>query len=183
MAGLRFRMNWDKAVEGVHYLASIHPGITPYYVAKVFFFADREHLADWGRPICGDSYVAMEHGPVPSGIYDLVKRDEFLDDNIVAEFDRRVRVEGRALFAKALFNSVSLSQSDMDYLSAAERIYAHMSFEALREHVHRDPAWKDAWDNRLGRVAPIDMEKMLDANLPDREALLNEIRDKAAYAR
>lgn len=182
MASLRFRMNWTKAIEGVHFLASIHPGITPYYLAKVFFFADKEHMVDWGRPICGDRYVAMEHGPVPSGIYNLVKRDEFLDDDIIAEFDRRVRLEDRAMFERVSFNAVALSRSDMEYLAQAERIYTHMSFAALREHVHRDPAWRDAWDNRFGLVAPMDMEKMLDENLPDRDEVLKELSDKAAYA-
>jgi uncharacterized phage-associated protein len=37
------------------------------------YFADRKHLEKYGRFICGDSYVAMKHGPVPSEIYDILK--------------------------------------------------------------------------------------------------------------
>lgn len=111
MTALQFKMNWAKAVEAIHFVASIHPGITPYYIAKLFYFADKAHLADWGRSICGDDYVAMEHGPVPSGVYDLVKRDEFLEDDIIAEFDRRIRSENRSLYSRVEFNEVSLSRS------------------------------------------------------------------------
>jgi uncharacterized phage-associated protein len=39
---------------------------------KMLYMADRECLADVGRPITGDAAVAMENGPVLSGIYDLV---------------------------------------------------------------------------------------------------------------
>lgn len=182
MATLQFKMNWAKAVEAIHFLASIHPGITPYYIAKVFYFADKAHLADWGRPICGDDYVAMQYGPVPSGIYDLVTRNVFLDDDIIAEFDCRVGEENRTLHSKIPFNGVSLSPSDIEYLRNAEKIYAHMAFAALRERVHRERAWSDAWEARQGNAARMDMSKMLDEDLPERDSIIEEIKDKAAYS-
>ena len=30
-------------------------------------------MAEWGRPIIGDTYIAMDAGPVPSRIYDMLK--------------------------------------------------------------------------------------------------------------
>jgi uncharacterized phage-associated protein len=42
-------------------------------VLKLLYIADRESLAETGRPITGDQVVAMKLGPVLSGIYDLVK--------------------------------------------------------------------------------------------------------------
>src|SRR6266478_244365 len=39
---------------------------------KMLYIADRESLADVVRPITGDAAVAMENGPVLSGVYDLV---------------------------------------------------------------------------------------------------------------
>jgi uncharacterized phage-associated protein len=182
MTTLQFKMNWTKAVEAIHFVVSLHPGITPYYLVKIFYFADKAHLADWGRPICGDDYVAMEHGPVPSGIYDLVKRDVFLDDDIIAEFDHRVREEGRALHPEIPFDRVSLSPSDVECLQNAEKIYAHMSFGALREHVHHERAWADAWETRQGLAARMDMAKMIDEDVPDRDGIIEEIKAKAAYA-
>jgi uncharacterized phage-associated protein len=40
---------------------------------KILYFAEREHLATWGRPITGDFFIAMQYGPVPSHIYDMIK--------------------------------------------------------------------------------------------------------------
>jgi hypothetical protein len=44
-------------------------------VLKVLFFADVNHLNNYGRPIVGDDYVALPHGPVPQTTYDILKAD------------------------------------------------------------------------------------------------------------
>ena len=69
----RFAFNESKAVEAVVLVATDWPGITPFFLAKTVFFADRNHLREYGRPITGDAYMAMPDGPVPSSIYDMVK--------------------------------------------------------------------------------------------------------------
>ena len=70
---VRFQFNESKAVEALVFIAKRWPGITPFYLSKVLFFADRDHLRMYGRPILGDSYIAMDNGPVPSRVYDIVK--------------------------------------------------------------------------------------------------------------
>src|SRR5262245_17932827 len=46
----------------------------PYLrLLKLLYIADRESIRETGRPITGDQAVAMEHGPVPEGVYKLVK--------------------------------------------------------------------------------------------------------------
>jgi uncharacterized phage-associated protein len=179
---IEFKMNWRKAIEGVHFLASLHPGITPYYIAKIFFYADKEHLADWGRSICGDFYVAMENGPVPSNTYNLVKREPFIDDDVIAEFDSRIRKDDRKLFATRDFKQELLSQSDMACLRQAEATYGKMSFGALRDLVHRERAWREAWESRISAAPRVDMKNLIDEDIENREQLLAEIAQKAAYA-
>lgn len=179
---LRLRMNWQKAVEGVHYLSSIHAGITPYYIAKIFFYADKEHLSDWGRSICGDFYVAMENGPVPSNIYNLVKREPFIDDDVIAEFDRRVRKDDRNLFSTRPFERVLLSESDIAYLKKSEATYGRMSFASLRNLVHQERAWREAWEGRISAAPRVDMEAMIPDDIEGRDGLIKEIAEKAMYA-
>jgi uncharacterized phage-associated protein len=41
---------------------------------KLLYIADREVLSETLRPITGDHAVAMDHGPVLSHTYDLIKR-------------------------------------------------------------------------------------------------------------
>ena len=54
---IRFRVDIEKCIQGIQFLAANKPGITQYYVCKIFFFADKKHLLDWGTPISGDKYV------------------------------------------------------------------------------------------------------------------------------
>jgi len=41
-------------------------------IFKILYFAEQKHLAEYGRPITGDNYIAMQFGPVPSTIYDIL---------------------------------------------------------------------------------------------------------------
>ena len=44
---------------------------------KLLYIADREYLATKARPITGDNVVAMDHGPVLTTAYDLIKGQDF----------------------------------------------------------------------------------------------------------
>lgn len=182
--GIHFKINWDKAVEAVHYLTSIHPGITPYYIANIIYFADKQHMPDWGRPICGDSYEAMENGPVPSNVSHLIKREPCVDDDIIQEFVRRIEIEEhyRSLRSKIEFNAVALSRSDMECLRQAEQLYGHMTVDALRDRVHRERAWIEARERTRSDVSPMQMELMIGDDVAHREELINELSYNAAYA-
>ena len=49
-------------------------GATDYiHLFKILYFAEREHYADYGKRIAKDTFIAMEHGPVPSFLYNALK--------------------------------------------------------------------------------------------------------------
>ena len=79
---LRFRFEPGKAISALLYVSSRlierrqqNPVATPdiHRISKVLYFADQKHLTRYGRPIVGDTFIAMENGPVPSQTYDMVK--------------------------------------------------------------------------------------------------------------
>jgi len=75
---ITFKFDADKALASILYVSNIlmqtkHKEADYYRVMKILYFADKSHLVKYGRPILGDDYVAMEHGPVPSKTYDMVK--------------------------------------------------------------------------------------------------------------
>lgn len=72
---IKFHFDPEKAVEVILYVASRVRDSGFHRVSKILYFADRDHLAMYGRFICGDSYVAMKNGPVPSGAYDADEND------------------------------------------------------------------------------------------------------------
>jgi len=63
----------EKAIEATLFMAKLLPNPTKHSISKMFYLADKLHLQEYGRLICGDRYIAMEYGPVPSAIYDMMK--------------------------------------------------------------------------------------------------------------
>ncbi len=176
----RFKMSWEKCLEGMHLLASEQAGITPYYLSKIFYFADKEHLLDYGRPISGDRYIAMENGPVPSSIYDIIKRNEFLEDWIIEDYEKRIEKSGLHMKAKEPFVARALSKSDTEYLIKSLKKYIGMSFGQLKELSHKEEGWKEAWKNP-GLNNEMDLDLWIGDDLGPRDEVLEEISEKNAY--
>ena len=65
--------NPKKAINSVLYIIGKLKKSDMHKISKILYFADMEHLTTYGRPITGDTYIAMDYGPVPSAIYDMFK--------------------------------------------------------------------------------------------------------------
>lgn len=180
-----FSVNWPKVIEAIDKIASLKPGVTQYYIGKILFFADREHLLDYGRPITGDRYVAMEHGPVPSAIRDILKADSDSPDELISQLHERVAIEQDAnrqkVFSKNLQGYVHLSGSDCTYLEEAVAKYGNMTFGDLKKVSHEDPAYVDAWD-KPGNNNEMNIELWF-AELENSELAKASLIEFAAYGR
>lgn len=169
--GIKFKFDPEKAVEVILYIAKrvTDPGF--HRLSKILYFADRDHLAKYGRFICGDSYVAMKHGPVPSGTYDILKfvrGDDGLTCN-VSHAKKSFRVDNRKLVIPFIdANPDLLSESEKECLDAAIAKIGKLSFEQLTELSH-DKAWDLADENEF-----IEVEQIV-ATLPDSEHLLEHL--------
>jgi uncharacterized phage-associated protein len=170
---IKFKFDPDKAVEAILYVANRvkDPGF--HRISKILYFADRQHLADYGRFICGDSYVAMKHGPVPSGAYDILKhvRGDGVVECPVPHAMESFGVEDEKLIVPYR-NAVEdmFSNSERACLDAAIKQYGQMSFGKLADVSH-DEAWLSADENDLMEV------EQIAATLPDAEELLEHLRD------
>jgi uncharacterized phage-associated protein len=167
--GIRFRFNAEKTVEVLLYIAERCTNV--YNVLKVLYFADKEHLAKYGRFICGDSYIAMSHGPVPSGAYDLIKYargDGWCSPGVPLE--KSFTVQGNVIHPIRKANRDWLSESDMECLDAAIQEYGQMPFAQLKKLSH-DAAYRKADPNDV-----ISLEDIAQS-LPDGELLLAYLAD------
>ena len=166
---VRCKFDREKTIEALLYTA--HKTSNMYKVLKVLYFADKEHLAKYGRLICGDSYVAMRYGPVPSGAYDLVTsvRDDAACWTGLPKPDE-FEVVGHEIVPKRAANLDFLSESDIECLDAAIKKYGHLSFDALKRISHRDAAYKAADENDF-----IPLEAIV-RTLPNSGALLDYLR-------
>ena len=132
-------------------------------IFKLIYFADRQHLADWGRPITGDTYIAMEAGPVPSRLYDMLKivrGDSYLPDT--EGLGKYFQVENW-MYVRPLVDADlnKLSANEQEALSNAIEKYASLSYDEIKEKSH-DVAWRSTardfainWDS-IAREAGLD---------------------------
>lgn len=141
------KFNAEKAIEVILYIAKRAPIPDIYHVLKIMYFSDKEHLQDYGRLICDDSYIAMLHGPVPSGAYDIVKS---------VRGDGYSRVESHAKESFQIINDsitplrdanhALLSESEEKCLDSAIKDYGSLSFAILRRRSH-DKAFESVDQN------------------------------------
>lgn len=169
-----YLLNFDpeKAIEVILYIANKIPVPTIYYINKLLYFADKAHLQNFGRLICGDEYVAMRNGPVPSHIYDILKdvRDDrpcSLTDHAKHTFEIR---NGRDIIPYRQADLDIFSDSDIECLDYSIQEYGKRSFNALKRLSH-DDAWKSADENDF-----IDVANII-STLPDGEKLLQHLKD------
>ncbi len=162
---IRCRFNAEKAIEVLLYVAKRVPDV--YAALKILYFADKEHLAKYGRLISGDSYVAMRLGPVPSGAYDLVKNargEGFCMADLPIQ--EAFTADRTTITPRREPNLDLLSQSDIECLDFAIRRYGHMSLGQLKRLSHREKAYQDADENDFMSLEQIVL------SLPDGEQLL-----------
>jgi len=73
----------DKAVAATAYIIERDGGQSDMFpLIKKVYLADRSALIKWGNSITGDSFAALEKGPIVSGIYNLVKGEGYEPDQI-----------------------------------------------------------------------------------------------------
>jgi uncharacterized phage-associated protein len=118
---INFKFDEEKAVAATLYVAHRLMGAkrSPdlYKILKIFYFADKKHIVKYGRPILGDYYVAMDHGPVPSNLYDMLK---VIKNGGHEEYGQ--------LFKFVAWNIKPLADPDMDEISESELNCINESF-------------------------------------------------------
>jgi uncharacterized phage-associated protein len=176
---LRFRPNEEKALEALVFLASQWPGITPFFVSKVMYFADKEHMNRYGRPVTADTYIAMQNGPVPSRIRDYIEGNYlfFQNSDQVAgaiSVDRAPRYPEISAAREPRLEV--FSQSDLECLRNAISLCKRKTFWELSDLTHEDRAWIATEEN--GRI---DYELFIDNDNPLREELLRQAREYAEF--
>ncbi|MCL2312780.1 MAG: Panacea domain-containing protein [Firmicutes bacterium] len=142
--------NLEKSLQVVLYVANRLQRKDFHKIFKVIYFADREHLSKYGRPITGDTYIAMKDGPVPSKIDDIfkaVRGDSFFSSD-AAEYANLFSVhEWFFIKPKVDANLDYLSQSDIEELDDSLNKYGTMSWDEIRKKSH-DFAWHATPENK-----------------------------------
>jgi uncharacterized phage-associated protein len=145
-----FRFDPEKALEALLYVIPRIKRPTLHSVSKILYHADRMHLSAYGRPISGDRYAAMKHGPVPSTTYNLLKGVKGVEVyDLPGDAASALSVEnGKDVSANRAPLMDVLSQSEIECLERSCREHGAKSFKALTDESH-DAAWDSADENDL----------------------------------
>lgn len=151
MSNLQFKFNIAKFIQALVFLSKNGVAdLTKLKAAKLFYFADKEHLLKYGRPIIGDVYYALNLGPVPSQADDFFdeaqaayqagpstpEQEEFLRYlSIAADYWPRYVANGDEDFRV-------FSKSDLEVLANVARKYGRVHWKRLVDLSHEEPAFK-----------------------------------------
>lgn len=162
---LSFDFDAEKFVHTASYLVQHCPDVTKMKLFKLLYFADKTHLLTYGRPIIGDRYIKMDHGPVPSRAYNLIKHDDLAKPEDQELFDDYLLVKGNNIEIIAAPNLGHLSETDLEILNGVVRDYGQLTAGQLSKISHREIAWETAELNS-------DMDyRLLFAKQPGTEAI------------
>ena len=141
---LSFGFEVDKFVHAVAFFARRCPELSKLKLAKLLYFADKQHLVEDGRPITGDRYTKMESGPVPTAGYNILKQDDRVSAEHQSLFDHYLTIQGNNVVMKAEPNLGCLSESDLEVLNDIVEHFGEFAVARLAALRHREPAWKSA---------------------------------------
>jgi uncharacterized phage-associated protein len=138
---IRFPFNERRSVEALaHLLAKGGGKLHIISLMKLVYLAERESLRRFNKPICGDCYVSMPHGPVLSQVYDFVKNEA--EDFSTLCNEHMVR-RGDDIVLKNACARESLCDAFAQVLDDVWAQFGHLGPWELRDHTHTLPEWKD----------------------------------------
>lgn len=145
---IEFEINYAKTIEAILYVLSKGSAVNMYNVLKIMFEADKTHLNLHGRPVTGDSYVKMEHGTVPSNIFDMFKGDPTALAELEIEEFPFEKIGQYTLKAKRGPNLDYLSESDVEAINAGIDKYFGRKFGEVKDINHSEKCWIESEMNQ-----------------------------------
>lgn len=158
-----FRFDEKKALSAILYISQklierhqVSKEAKPdmHRISKILYFADRKHLARFGRPILGDHFVAMKDGPVPSKTYDLMKAIKGESPFCSADkFRDYFDVKGFMVHPKQAADVDEFSESDIECIKESLQENQDLTFGQLKEKSHDWAYDRASENNRISFIA------------------------------
>ena len=159
---IRFEFKERKAAAAAAFLLERAGGRMPYFkLIKLLYLCDRESLIEHGRPITGDTFVAMPHGCALSEVYALaIERGESKGPWREA-ITRSGRYHLKLVGEKADLSP--LSDGEVAILERAADYFHSVSQWRIADMMHDSrlfPEWRDPERSSF----EIDLEELLELN-------------------
>lgn len=172
---IQFRFNPTKAFQAINWmLATSNQALDFHTILKAVYFADKAMLNYHGRPIFGATYRAMNYGPVPLEIYEMLKCEPYwlselgLDDYPWMRKGYKVELCTRR---NSLSQPDDLASVEMDILVDALNHSRGMSFDQRTRETH-GVDWVEGTRRPDARMAYADM---IAKDRPGRAELIEDL--------
>lgn len=142
---VQFVFDIRKAVAATGYLCELNGGsIDMLKCIKMLYIADRKALVQWHRPITGDAFWSLEHGPIVSRIYDLIRGKIGGPEMELwrTVFNPR-KGDTVSLKEGIKLNTMPLSRREKAALEEAYTKLQPLSIGQVIDLAHEFPEWKD----------------------------------------
>lgn len=118
---------------------------------KLFYFLDFMHVKKYGSPVTYDTYVNMEHGPIPSTIKNLIDTaTEDIDQSVLAdtiecewqelpEDKQMCRIKPLREFSKE--DAKYFSENQLDILKQVCERFGDKNTKFIEDASHKESAW------------------------------------------
>ncbi len=136
---MHFRFNFAKSLQAAGVLLELHSDRMEYVrLGKLLYIADREMIAEAGAPITGDRAVAMDHGPVLSQVYDLIKGKAAK----AGEWAQSVRTVNHRVELRHPIGRGKLNKGEIEKLPEVTERYQDDSEWDICNQTHEFAQWK-----------------------------------------
>lgn len=177
-----YRMDYDKAIEAVVWLANKNPNIDIYHVAKILYFAEKTHLNRYGRPIIGATYIRMPFGQAPSEIRDFINKNVWkIEPQYLKRFFDAIKISKDPYDKLESLRDADIdcfSDTDIECLEESLSKYRNTTFDQLKEISHSERSWNDTEEN-----GKIDYFLMVDEDNENQQETIEDIRTISQYVR
>jgi uncharacterized phage-associated protein len=158
MKPLRFTFDPERAILALTFFADAEvPDLTKLKAAKLFYFADKDHLLRHGRPILGDTYYCLDSGPIPSATLNIMNEavtaaPEEAPPHPIQDFLTsylEVVLRHYPVFrARRKPDLDAFSESEIESLRRTVQDYGAMTAGQLIELTHREATWLTSNEGR-----------------------------------
>ena len=137
-------------------------------VFKILYFAEQQHLKNFGQPLTGDSYLAMPYGPVPSLLYDIFKASEnqsstFAEALELSKAFTVTRKDSVPYVTPARdANTDELSETNIEAILKSIDENGQLNFREITEKSH-DSAWSRAEKSGETEMSYLDIAESAEA--------------------
>lgn len=120
---------------------------------KLIYFLDFMHLKNYGTPITYDTYVNLQHGPIPSTIKNLI--DDAADDITHSNLKDVIKIEKHKMptgntmikFTPNRLFTINdkkyFSESEFEILEKVASLFKKSTCDQIENASHKESAWKE----------------------------------------